>query len=50
LIASPALAAPKDWVEALGGQLSLDSAPEAGTAVDIALPLGRPRKENPGVW
>ena len=43
-------AASKDWVEALGDQLSRDSAPGAGTALDIVLSLGRPRKENPGVW
>jgi signal transduction histidine kinase len=32
----------KDRVEALGGRLSLDSPPEAGTALDIVLPLGGP--------
>jgi signal transduction histidine kinase len=29
----------KDRVEALGGQISLDSAPEAGTTLDITLPV-----------
>jgi len=32
----------KDRVEALGGLLSLDSPPGAGTVLDIALPLGDP--------
>jgi signal transduction histidine kinase len=32
----------KDRVEALGGRLSLDSPPGAGTALDIVLPLGDP--------
>jgi signal transduction histidine kinase len=32
----------KDRIEALGGQVSLDSLPGAGTALDIALPLGGP--------
>jgi signal transduction histidine kinase len=32
----------KDRAEALGGRLSLRSAPSAGTAVEIALPLDGP--------
>jgi signal transduction histidine kinase len=32
----------KDRVEALGGRLSVQSAPGAGTAVQAELPLGRP--------
>jgi signal transduction histidine kinase len=32
----------KDRVEALGGRLSLDSPPGAGTVLDIVLPLGDP--------
>ena len=36
------LAGLKDRVEALGGLLSLDSPPGAGTVLDIALPLGDP--------
>jgi hypothetical protein len=46
-IAALALAAPKDWVEALGGQFSLDS---EAPSWNIVLSLGRPRKENPGAW
>ena len=42
------LAGLKDRVEALGGRLSLDSPPGAGTALDIVLPLGDPsRPERP---
>jgi GAF domain-containing protein len=33
----------KDRVEALGGQISLNSPPGVGTDVEITLPLGRPR-------
>jgi signal transduction histidine kinase len=32
----------RDRVEALGGRLSLDSPPGAGTVLDIVLPLGEP--------
>ncbi|HEY7431638.1 MAG TPA: GAF domain-containing protein [Streptosporangiaceae bacterium] len=39
----------KDRVEALGGRLSLDSPPGAGTVLDIVLPLGDPgRPGRPG--
>ena len=34
----------KDRVEALGGRLSLDSPPGAGTALDVVLPLGDPSR------
>jgi signal transduction histidine kinase len=36
------LAGLKDRVEAIGGRLSLDSPPEAGTALDILLPVDYP--------
>ena len=37
---SSGLAGLKDRVEALGGRISLHSPPDAGTTVEIALPLG----------
>ena len=37
----------KDRVEALGGRIRLDSPPGAGTALDIALPLGDPSGPEP---
>jgi signal transduction histidine kinase len=36
------LAGLKDRIEALGGRLSLESRPEAGTVLDIVLPLSDP--------
>ena len=38
----------KDRVEALGGRITLDSPPGAGTTLDVVLPLGAPSGQPTG--